>query len=48
MQINGRGLLDDDERFRLDMAYVENYSVVNDLGILFKTIPVVLSGKGAF
>jgi lipopolysaccharide/colanic/teichoic acid biosynthesis glycosyltransferase len=48
MQINGRGLLEDDERFRLDMAYVENCSVLNDLGILFKTIPVILSGKGAF
>jgi lipopolysaccharide/colanic/teichoic acid biosynthesis glycosyltransferase len=48
MQINGRGLLDDDERFRLDMTYVENCSVVYDLGILFKTIPVILSGKGAF
>jgi len=48
MQINGRGLLEDDERFRLDMAYVENCSVLNDLGILVKTIPVVLSGKGAF
>jgi lipopolysaccharide/colanic/teichoic acid biosynthesis glycosyltransferase len=47
MQINGRGLLNDDERFRLDMAYVEHCSVMGDLGILFKTIPVVLSGKGA-
>jgi len=48
MQINGRGLLGDDERLQLDIAYVENYSIGNDLGILFKTIPVVLSGKGAF
>jgi lipopolysaccharide/colanic/teichoic acid biosynthesis glycosyltransferase len=48
MQINSRDLLDDNERFRLDIAHVENYSVIYDLGILFKTIPAILSGKGAF
>jgi lipopolysaccharide/colanic/teichoic acid biosynthesis glycosyltransferase len=48
MQINGRGLLEDDERYRLDILYIENHSILNDLSILVKTIPVILSGKGAF
>ncbi len=48
MQINGRGLLSLDERVRLELNYIENYSIWLDLKILIKTIPVVLSGRGAF
>lgn len=48
MQINGRGLLPLDERVRLELNYIENYSIGLDLKILIKTIPVVLSGWGAF
>jgi lipopolysaccharide/colanic/teichoic acid biosynthesis glycosyltransferase len=48
MQINGRGLLSLDERVRLELNYIENYSIWLDLEILIKTIPAVLSGWGAF
>ncbi len=47
MQVNGRGLLENDERARFELEYIENYSIARDLMILFKTVPVVISGKGA-
>jgi len=31
-----------------DLYYVQNYSLLLDIQILFKTILVVLRGKGAF
>jgi lipopolysaccharide/colanic/teichoic acid biosynthesis glycosyltransferase/GT2 family glycosyltransferase len=47
MQVNGRGDLSLDARVRLEVAYIENYSLWTDLAILFHTIPSVLRGKGA-
>jgi lipopolysaccharide/colanic/teichoic acid biosynthesis glycosyltransferase len=47
MQIRGRGMLDLDERVRLELDYIENYSIWRDLAILLRTVPNVLSGKGA-
>jgi lipopolysaccharide/colanic/teichoic acid biosynthesis glycosyltransferase len=32
----------------LDLYYVENYSLLFDLEILFETIPAVAFGKGAY
>ena len=48
MQINGRGLLGNDERILLELDYVEHHSISGDLVILYRTIPEVISGKGAF
>jgi lipopolysaccharide/colanic/teichoic acid biosynthesis glycosyltransferase len=48
MQTYGRGTLSLDERVRLELAYIENYSVRKDLYFLLKTIPAVLGGRGAF
>ena len=48
MQINGRGLLGNDERILLELDYVEHHSISRDLVILYRTIPEVISGKGAF
>ncbi|MCX6023686.1 MAG: sugar transferase [Chloroflexi bacterium] len=48
MQINGRGDLPLDDRVKLELAYIENYSVLTDLLILLKTVPVVISGKGSY
>lgn len=48
MQVSGRGDLPLDERVRLELEYIENYSLWKDLVILFKTIPSVISGKGAY
>jgi lipopolysaccharide/colanic/teichoic acid biosynthesis glycosyltransferase/GT2 family glycosyltransferase len=47
MQINGRGDLSLDRRVELELAYIDHYSLWRDLGILARTIPAVVSGKGA-
>ncbi|HSM58537.1 MAG TPA: sugar transferase, partial [Candidatus Sulfomarinibacteraceae bacterium] len=47
MQINGRGDLSLDERVRLELDYIENYSLWRDAKILLRTLPAVLRGDGA-
>lgn len=47
-QIGGRSDLDWEESIRLDLYYVENWSIIQDLMILVKTIRVVLSRSGAY
>lgn len=48
-QVSGRSELSYDERVRIDMFYVRNYSVWLDLQILFvQTLPAVLKGRGAY
>ncbi len=46
-QIRGRNDLDFDEWMRLDLEYIDNWSPWLDLKILARTLPVVLSGRGA-
>ena len=45
-QVNGRNLLSWEERFEMDVWYVENQSFWLDLKILALTIRHVISGKG--
>jgi exopolysaccharide biosynthesis polyprenyl glycosylphosphotransferase len=47
-QISGRSELDFDDLVRLDFLYLERWSVGLDLAILLKTVPAVLSRRGAF
>ena len=47
-QISGRSTLGFDEWMRLDMEYIRRMSFKLDLQILVRTIPAVLSGRGAF
>jgi exopolysaccharide biosynthesis polyprenyl glycosylphosphotransferase len=47
-QVSGRSELDFDDLVRLDFLYLERWSVLLDLQILLKTIPAVLSRRGAF
>jgi len=47
-QISGRSDISYDERVSLDMYYIRNYSIWFDLRILFRTIPAVLHGRGAY
>ncbi len=47
-QVSGRSDLTYDDRVRLDMYYIRNYSIWQDISILLNTIPVVLFGKGAY
>jgi exopolysaccharide biosynthesis polyprenyl glycosylphosphotransferase len=47
-QVSGRSDLDFDDLVRLDFLYLERWSVFLDLSILIKTVPAVLSRRGAF
>jgi len=47
-QVSGRSDLSYEERVRLDMHYIRNYSLWFDLHLLYRTIPVVLHGHGAY
>jgi len=46
-QISGRNHVGFDEWMRLDLSYIDNWSLLLDLKILLKTVPTVLLGKGA-
>ena len=45
-QVQGRNSISWDEKFRLDVEYVENYSVVMDLRVLWMTLSAVLFRRG--
>ena len=47
-QVSGRADLDFDDLVRLDFLYLEQWSVFLDLSILIKTVPAVLSRRGAY
>jgi exopolysaccharide biosynthesis polyprenyl glycosylphosphotransferase len=47
-QISGRAELPWEESVRLDLFYVENWSVMMDLMVLWKTLAAVLHGRGAY
>jgi exopolysaccharide biosynthesis polyprenyl glycosylphosphotransferase len=46
-QISGRSDLGFDDEVRLDLQYIEEWSIILDISILLKTIWVVLLGRGA-
>jgi len=47
-QVNGRSNLDWDESVRLDLYYVENWSLTGDIMILWRTAKIVLKPVGAY
>jgi lipopolysaccharide/colanic/teichoic acid biosynthesis glycosyltransferase len=47
-QVSGRSELGFSEQVLLDIMYLENWSLGLDLRIMLRTVPAVLSGKGAF
>jgi exopolysaccharide biosynthesis polyprenyl glycosylphosphotransferase len=47
-QVSGRSELDFDDLVRLDFLYLERWSVGLDLAILLKTVPAVITRRGAF
>lgn len=47
-QVSGRSDVSDDERIRLDHSYVDNWSVVQDLVIVWRTVRAVLKRDGAY
>lgn len=48
MQVFGRADLPLDERVRLELEYIEHYSLWRDLVILWRTLPAVIRGDGAY
>ncbi len=47
-QVSGRSDLSWDESLRLDLRYVDNWSMILDLQILWRTARAVLRGSGAY
>ncbi|QDY71734.1 sugar transferase (plasmid) [Qingshengfaniella alkalisoli] len=47
-QVSGRSDLGYDERVSLDVSYVHGWSLKRDLGIVLKTVPVVLGARGSY
>jgi exopolysaccharide biosynthesis polyprenyl glycosylphosphotransferase len=46
-QVNGRNEIEFDEWVQLDLQYIDDWSLTQDLRILAQTVPAVLRGTGA-
>jgi exopolysaccharide biosynthesis polyprenyl glycosylphosphotransferase len=46
-QVSGRNHISFRDWMRLDMQYIDHWSLAQDIGLILKTIPVVLMGRGA-
>jgi exopolysaccharide biosynthesis polyprenyl glycosylphosphotransferase len=47
-QVSGRNRLTFDEMVRIDLFYIENWSLLLDLKIILRTLPVMLRGDDAY
>lgn len=47
-QVSGRSDIDFNNQVKLDVEYIRSRSFLSDIKLLYKTIPAVLSGKGAY
>jgi len=47
-QINGRNEIDFEHWMRLDLQYIDNWSILMDLRIIAKTLPAMIQGRGAY
>lgn len=47
-QVSGRSELDGETWLRMDLAYIDRASIALDLWLLLRTIPAVLSARGAW
>ena len=47
-QVNGRSKLSREDSVRPDFCYVENWSLVGDLVILWRTLNAVVARDGAY
>jgi undecaprenyl-phosphate galactose phosphotransferase len=46
-QVSGRHMVSFERRMELDLYYVKHWDLWMDLNVLLRTIPAVLTGKGA-
>lgn len=47
-QVSGRSLIPFEEQVEMDIRYIEQRSLKLDLSLLLRTIPAVLTGRGAY
>jgi lipopolysaccharide/colanic/teichoic acid biosynthesis glycosyltransferase len=47
-QVSGRSELSFDEYVRLDLFYIENWSMLYDLFVVAKTVPILVMPRGAY
>jgi lipopolysaccharide/colanic/teichoic acid biosynthesis glycosyltransferase len=47
-QVSGRQDVPFARRKEMDLDYINNWHLMEDILILFKTIPVVINGRGAY
>lgn len=47
-QVSGRSEIPFDQQCQLDVEYIEQQSTLADIQLLLKTIPAVITGKGAY
>ncbi len=46
-QVSGRNQISFEQWMYLDMQYIDHWSLKNDINLILKTVPVVLTGRGA-
>jgi exopolysaccharide biosynthesis polyprenyl glycosylphosphotransferase len=46
-QVSGRSEISFQDWMLLDMTYIDHWSLAGDFGLILRTVPVVLSGRGA-
>jgi exopolysaccharide biosynthesis polyprenyl glycosylphosphotransferase len=46
-QVSGRNEISFEEWMYLDMQYIDHWSLARDFHLIFRTVPVVISGRGA-
>ncbi len=46
-QVSGRNQISFEEWMYLDMQYIDNWTLMTDLNLILRTVPVVLTGHGA-
>ena len=46
-QVSGRNEISFEEWMYLDMQYIDHWSLGQDFQLILKTVPVVLTGRGA-
>ena len=47
-QVSGRSDIPFPEQLKLDVEYIESHSIAADLKLLLKTVPAIISGRGAY
>jgi len=46
-QVSGRNQISFEDWMYLDLRYIDHWSLINDFNLIFRTVPVVVTGRGA-